>query len=177
VTFSALCTLIQTALMFRSVVAGLLCTLTVGFVCLVDYAVMGFCGIPLGVGTSMFASIAIGVGVNPAIHILDRLRLGLCAPGADPERVFADTLAFTGYRLFFAAFVLVVGFAMLCLSEFRTLVEFGLLIGLALAASFVISVTWLPALIATAKPRAIWGGTKGPGNPVPAAGNPGDAHR
>jgi hypothetical protein len=133
----------------------------VGIVCLVDYAVMGLCGVPLGVGTSMFASIAIGVGVNPAIHILDRLRLGLGAPGADPERVFADTLAFTGYRLFYAAFVLVVGFVLLCLSEFRTLVEFGLLIGLAIAASFIVSVTLLPALVAVGKPRFVWGEQSG----------------
>ena len=157
VVFSAFFTLIQTALMFRSLVAGLFCTVTVGFVCLVDYAVMGFAGVPLGVGTSMFASIAIGVGVNPAIHILDRLRLGLRAPGAEPERVFADALAFTGYRLFCAAFVLVVGFALLCLSEFRTLVEFGLLIGLAIGAAFVVSVTLLPALVAAWKPRFVWG--------------------
>jgi predicted RND superfamily exporter protein len=157
VAFSAVAVLVQTALMFRSVVAGLLCTLTVGLVCLVDYAVMGWFGIPLGVGTSMFASIAIGVGVNPAIHILDRLRLGLRAPEADPERVFSDALAFTGYRLFFAAVVLVIGFVLLCLSEFRTLVEFGLLIGLAIATSFVLSVTLLPALVAAAKPRFVWG--------------------
>ena len=157
VIFSAFFTLLQTALMFRSVVAGLLCTVTVGFVCLVDYAVMGLAGIPLGVGTSMFASIAIGVGVNPAIHILDRLRLGLRVPGADPERVFSDALAFTGYRLFYAAFVLVIGFGLLCLSEFRTLVEFGLLIGLAIGAAFVVSVTLLPALVAAWKPRFVWG--------------------
>jgi predicted RND superfamily exporter protein len=157
VVFSAFFTLLQTALMFRSVVAGVLCTVTVGFVCLVDYAVMGLAGIPLGVGTSMFASIAIGVGVNPAIHILDRLRLGLRVPGADPERVFSDALAFTGYRLFYAAFVLVIGFGLLCLSEFRTLVEFGLLIGLAIGAAFVVSVTLLPALVAAWKPRFVWG--------------------
>ena len=157
VVFSALCTLVQTAWMFRSLVAGLLCTLTVGFVCLVDYAVMGLAGIPLAVGTSMFASIAIGVGVNPAIHILDRLRLKLQETEADPERVFADTLAFTGRRLFFAAFVLVVGFGLLCLSEFRTLVEFGLLIGLAIGTAFVVSVTLLPALVAVCKPRFVWG--------------------
>ena len=157
VVFSALCTLIQTALMFRSLVAGVLCTLTVGFVCLVDYAVMGLAGVPLGVGTSMFASIAIGVGVNPAIHILDRLRLKLREPGADPERVFSEALAFTGRRLFFAAFVLVVGFGLLCLSEFRTLVEFGLLIGLAIGAAFVVSVTLLPAVVAAWRPRFVWG--------------------
>jgi uncharacterized protein len=159
VVFSALCTLLQTALMFRSVAAGLLCTVTVGLVCLVDYAVMGLAGVPLSVGTSMFASIAIGVGVNPAIHILDRLRLGLRVPGAEPERVFADALAFTGYRLFYAAFVLVVGFGLLCMSEFRTLVEFGLLIGLAIGGAFVVSITLLPALVATWKPRFVWGKT------------------
>jgi uncharacterized protein len=157
VVFSALCTLIQTAWMFRSFVAGVLCTLTVGFVCLVDYAVMGLVGIPLAVGTSMFASIAIGVGVNPVIHILDRLRLKLQEPEADPERVFADTLAFTGRRLFFAAFVLVAGFGLLCISEFRTVVEFGLLIGLAIGAAFVVSVTLLPAAVAAWKPKFIWG--------------------
>jgi predicted RND superfamily exporter protein len=157
VAFSALCTLVQTALMFRSLLAGVLCTLTVGFVCLVDYAVMGLSGVPLGVGTSMFASIAIGVGVNPAIHILDRLRQKLRQPEADPERVFSEALAFTGRRLFFAAFVLVVGFGLLCLSEFRTLVEFGLLIGLAIGTAFVVSVTLLPALVAAWKPRFIWG--------------------
>jgi uncharacterized protein len=160
VVFSALCTLAQTALMFRSLVAGVLCTLTVAFVCLVDYAVMGLAGVPLGVGTSMFASIAIGVGVNPAIHILDRLRLKLREPGADPERVFSEALAFTGRRLFFAAFVLVVGFGLLCLSEFRTLVEFGLLIGLAIGAAFIVSVTLLPAVVAAWKPRFVWGESK-----------------
>jgi uncharacterized protein len=160
VVFSALCTLVQTAWMFRSLVAGVLCTLTVGFICLVDYAVMGLAGIPLAVGTSMFASIAIGVGVNPAIHILDRLRLKLQEPEADPEHVFADTLAFTGRRLFFSAFVLVAGFGLLCLSEFRTLIEFGLLIGLAIGAAFVVSVTLLPAAVAAWKPKFVWGRSK-----------------
>jgi uncharacterized protein len=157
VAFSAFFTLLQTALMFRSWEAGWLCTLTVGFVCLVDYAVMGVAGIPLGVGTSMFASIAIGVGVNPAIHILDRLRLGCRAPGADAESVWSNTLAFTGHRLFCSAFVLVAGFLLLCLSEFRTLFEFGLLIGLAIGTAFMVSVTLLPAWVAVAKPRFIWG--------------------
>ena len=157
VVFSALCVWVQTALMFRSLIAGVLCTATVGFICLLDYALMGVAGIPLGVGTSMFASIAIGVGVNPAIHILDRLRLKLTEAEADPERVFSDALAFTGRRLFFAAFVLVVGFGLLCLSEFRTLVQFGLLIGVAIGAAFVVNITLLPALVALTKPRFVWG--------------------
>jgi predicted RND superfamily exporter protein len=142
--------------MFRSVVAGLLCTLTVGLAVLVNYAILGLSDIPLGVGTSMFASIAIGAGVNFPIHILDRLRVSLGRQQADPADVFANTLAFTGRALFFTAFVVAIGFLLLCVSQFRTLVRFGLLIGAGISASFVVSVTILPAVVAATKPRCIW---------------------
>ena len=143
--------------MFRSVVAGLLCTLTVALAVLVNYAIMGIGGIPLGVGTAMFASIAIGAGVNFPIHILDRLRINLRKPEADPSAVFANTMAFTGRALFFTAFVVAVGFLLLCVSQFRTLVRFGLLIGVGMGTSFLVSVTLLPALVAAIRPRFIWG--------------------
>ncbi|MGB2985709.1 MAG: MMPL family transporter [Phycisphaerae bacterium] len=156
VVFSVGCVLLLTGLMFRSVVAGLLCTLTVGLAVLVNYAIMGLGDIPLGVGTAMFASIAIGAGVNFPIHIIDRLRVGLGKPGADPGDVFSNTLAFTGRALFFTAFVVAIGFLLLCVSEFRTLVRFGLLIGVGMVVSFLVSVTLLPATIAALKPRFIW---------------------
>ncbi|UCC31686.1 MAG: MMPL family transporter [Phycisphaerales bacterium] len=157
VAFSVGCVLLLTGLMFRSVVAGLLCTLTVGLAVLVNYAIMGFNDIPLGVGTSMFASIAIGAGVNSPIHILDRLRISLRAPGVDAGDVFSNTLAFTGRALFFTAFVVAVGFLLLCVSEFRTLVRFGLLIGVGMIVSFLASVTILPAIVAAFRPRFVWG--------------------
>lgn len=156
VCFSFACVLLLTGLMFRSVVAGLLCTLTVGVAVLVNYALMGFGGIPLGVGTSMFASIAIGAGVNFPIHLLDRLRVEFRDPQADPAAVFQRTLAFTGRALFFTAFVVGIGFLLLCVSEFRTLVRFGLLVGMAMLASFVTSVTLLPAIVAAIKPRFVF---------------------
>jgi hypothetical protein len=158
---SAACSLLLTALMFRSLVGGLICTLIVGVVVLFDYAVMGFAGIPLGVGTSMFASIAIGTGVDFPIHLLDRLRHGLNKPETDAEAVFASALAFTGRALFFSAAVVATGLLLLCVSQFRTLVEFGLLIGLAMIASFIVSVTLLPALVAVFRPRFVWGRSAG----------------
>ncbi len=157
VALSVGCVLLLTGLLFRSVIAGLLCTLTVGIAVLVNYAVMGFAGIPLGVGTSMFAAIAIGAGVNFPIHILDRLRVALRSNDADPCAVFAKTLAFTGRALFFTAFVIAVGFLLLCVSEFRTLVRFGLLIGIGMIVSFVASVTVLPAIVACLRPSFVWG--------------------
>jgi predicted RND superfamily exporter protein len=157
VALSFSCVLLLTGLMFRSVIAGLLCMFTVGVAVLVNYAVMGFGEIPLGVGTAMFGSIAIGAGVNFPIHMLDRLRIGLHAPDADPSRVFEGAFSFTGRALFFTAFVVAVGFLLLCVSEFRTLVRFGLLIGVGMLVSFATSVTLLPALVAVLKPRFVWG--------------------
>ncbi len=157
VCFSFACVLLLTGLMFRSLAAGVLCTLTVGIAVLVNYAIMGFGDIPLGVGTSMFASIAIGAGVNFPIHLLDRLRVEFRDRQADPAVVFRRTLAFTGRALFFTAFVVAIGFGLLCVSEFRTLVRFGLMVGMGMVASFVTSVTLLPAVVAVFKPRFVFG--------------------
>jgi len=156
VVLSVASVLLLTGLPFRSLVAGLLCTMTVGVAVLVNYAMMGLLGIPLGVGTSMFAAIAVGSGVNFPIHILDRLRVSLASAKRDPAEVFADTLAFTGRALFFTAFVVAVGFLLLCVSQFRTLVHFGLLIGVGMMVSFFASVTLLPALVAACRPRFVW---------------------
>jgi predicted RND superfamily exporter protein len=157
VVFSCACVLVLTGLMFRSLTAGLLCTFTVGVAVLVNYAIMGLGDIPLGVGTSMFASIAIGAGVNFPIHLLDRLRIEFRKPQADPALVFQRAFTFTGRALFFTAFVIAVGFLLLCISEFRTLVRFGLLIGVGMATSFLASITLLPAVVATVKPRFVFG--------------------
>jgi predicted RND superfamily exporter protein len=130
------------------------------------YAIMGFSGIPLGVGTSMFASIAIGAGVNFPIHILDRLRIQLPNGHAAPDEVFRDTFTFTGRALFFTAMVVTIGFMLLCISEFRTLVRFGMLIGAGMLVSFLTSVTLLPAALAAVRPRFVWG-DRPRGNPHP----------
>jgi predicted RND superfamily exporter protein len=157
VCFSMACVLLLTGLMFRSLLAGLLCAATVGIAVLVNYACMGLGGIPLGVGTAMFASIAIGAGVNFPIHLLDRLQVEFREPASDPAEVFPRALAFTGRTLFFTAFVVAIGFGLLCVSEFRTLVRFGLLIGLGMTTSFLVSVSLLPAAVAVWRPRFIFG--------------------
>ncbi|MEW6746175.1 MAG: MMPL family transporter [Planctomycetota bacterium] len=161
-TISLLCVLLLTALMFRSLAAGLLCTITVSVAVLVNYAVMGLGGIPLGVGTSMFASIAIGTGINAPIHLLERLRCALLRPGADAAAVFQEASAYTGRVLLFTGTIIAVGFLLLCVSQFRTLNEFGLLIGLSMLVSFLTSVTLLPALVAVWRPRFLWRAACGP---------------
>ena len=60
-------------LSFRSAMAGFLTIVPVMISVLFLYTVMGVLDIWLAVGTSMFAAIAIGVGVDFAVHTVDRL--------------------------------------------------------------------------------------------------------
>ena len=85
--------------------------------------------------------------------------VGFCKRERDvtPAENFRDTFTFTGRALFFTAMVLTVGFLLLCVSEFITLVRFGLLIGTGMMVSFLASITLLPAVLAALKPRFIWG--------------------
>ncbi len=157
VFFTAISVLLLTGWMFRSVSAGLLCTIVVGMAVLVNYAVMGLGAIPLGVGTAMFAAIALGVGVNFPIFILDRLRSDFAQGRGLPDAIVQDAFARSGRPLFFTAMVVTMGFLLLCISEFRTLVHFGLLIGTCMLVSFLATVTLLPAMLAVWRPRFVWG--------------------
>ncbi len=141
-------------LIFRSAVIGSLAALPVLFAVLLVYAIMGFMGIPLGVGTSMFAAIAIGLSVDFAVHTMDRLREIGRASG-----LTADTLqAFypeTGRALFFNFIAVAGGFGVLATSSVPPLVKFGSLVAVAVTVAFLISITLLPTLAVWLKPRAL----------------------
>jgi predicted RND superfamily exporter protein len=68
-----------------------------------------------------------------------------------------DAFARTGRPLFFTAMVVSMGFLLLCISEFRTLVHFGVLIGTCMLVSFLATITLLPAMLAAWRPRFVWG--------------------
>jgi uncharacterized protein len=59
------------ALLGRSLRWGVYCVLPSALAVLIKLAVMGWVGILLGVATSMFAAMTLGLGVNCAIHLLE----------------------------------------------------------------------------------------------------------
>lgn len=137
---------IAAAVVFRSVLAGALSLIPVVMALLLVYAVMGFDGIWLGVGTSMFAAIAIGLGIDFSIHTLDRMKeLIMSGQGSYDERL-ADLFPSTGRALFFNFAALGLGFLVLTTSEVPPLVKFGTLVAVAVATSFIASMTILPAI-------------------------------
>lgn len=156
VVVSLLAVLAMSALLFWSFSAGVLAVIPVAMSILLIYAVMGFFGIWLGIGTSMFAAIAIGLGVDFAIHSLERLReLGRQLAGRSLAKSLAELYPTTGRALLFNLGAVALGFGVLCLSDVPPLIRFGGLVALAVSSSFLASVTLLPALVLLLKPACI----------------------
>mgnify|MGYP002700144255 FL=1 len=147
---------VAAAVVFRSILAGALSLIPVVMSLLMVYAVMGFGQIWLGVGTSMFAAIAIGLGIDFAIHTLDRMKeLFATRSGTYDERL-ADLFPSTGRALFFNFAALALGFLVLTTSEVPALLKFGLLVAVAVSTSFIASMTVLPALGKLLKPAFLF---------------------
>lgn len=164
VIVSLLAVLVMASLLFRSVTAGLLTVVPVGMSILLIYAVMGFFDIWLGIGTSMFAAIAIGLSVDFSIHALERLReLGRQTDRPTAEAL-ADLFPTTGRALLFNLAAVGLGFGVLCLSDVPPLIRFGSLVALAVSTAFIASVTLLPALVLLIKPASIISSTGSPGS-------------
>jgi predicted RND superfamily exporter protein len=140
------------ALLFRSLAAGLLTAAPVVVAVLGIYAFMAVAGLWLGITTAMFAAVAIGLGVDFGVHLVDRLRALVRGAGHDLDTAIREVFPDTGRALLFNFACCSIGFGVLATSRVPTLVEFGLLTATAVAGSFLASMTMIPALVAWLRP-------------------------
>lgn len=134
-------------MVFRSPAAGLISVVPVVFTVVTLYACMGFLGVHLEPATSMFAAIAVGVGVDFAIHLVDRLRLTDDGEQQTDEAT-RQRLPAVARACFFNSAALGLGFSVLLASDLPTLIRFGGLVALASIASYVTALLVVPALLA-----------------------------
>lgn len=142
------------AVYYRSAIAGLIGLAPLSVSILINFAVMGFAGIKLNIGTAMVASIAVGVGIDYTIHYMAAFHheyLLTKGKGAFLRRTFLTS----GKAILFNAASVGAGFAVLSLSRFNILSELGLLIALTMATSALVSLTLLPVLLITINPAFI----------------------
>jgi len=144
------------SLLFRSAVAGSYALIPVLISILLVYSTMAFYSITLGIGTSMFAAVAIGLGVDFAIHTLDRLKV-LYRETQDVTKTLTQFYPSTGRALFFNVLALALGFGVLMVSKVIPLNNFGLIVAISVFTSFLVSLTLLPALFKLFKPAFIVG--------------------
>jgi len=143
------------ALLFRSFSAATFALIPVISSILLVYAAMVFFNITLGVGTSMFASVAIGLGVDFSIHTIDRLRVTFKQNQGDWDKALAALYPLTGRALFFNYIAIALGFGVLISSKVVPLMNFGIIVFISVSTSFFASMSLLPALIKAIKPAFI----------------------
>ena len=150
-------------LVFRSPAAGLVSVVPVLFTVLVLYACMGYLGIYLEPATSMFAAIALGVGVDFAIHLVDRLRTATEEYGGNLAKAIDIALPPVARACFFNSAALGLGFSVLLVSDLPTLMRFGGLVTLAAFSSYLTALIIVPAMFAAE--RAWFGQVRRPARP------------
>ena len=141
-----LATLGMFVLLLRSTRLALIGVLPNVLAALVVLAVMGFFSIPLDIMTITITSIAIGIGVDDAIHYLHRFRLQLKQHNS-VQLAIQESHRTTGQALYFTSLTVVAGFSVLILSRFVPTAYFGALTALAMLLALGTNLVLLPALL------------------------------
>ena len=108
-----------------------------------NFGAMGLCNIPLGVATSMFSAITMGIGVDYAIHLQSRLDLERERHGLD--RAVPDVFATAGRAILCDGGVIVAGFLTLLSSAIPPVRSLGLIVSLGVSTSLVAAFLVVPA--------------------------------
>ncbi len=126
-------------------ITGLLAMVPVSAATVFVLGGMGFLEVPLGIATSMFASLTVGVGVDFGIHFLHRYRAERGRGANDAEALMA-TVDKTGAALRWNALVLAAGFLVLSISSLKPNHSLGFLLAAAMLACYVAALILLPRL-------------------------------
>ncbi len=139
------------SLLMGSLVAGVLCILPLVLTILTEFGLMAYLNLPLDMSTMMIGSIAIGIGIDYAIHFVERYRLEF-ARDRDARCALEQTLTHTGAGISYNALALTLGFGVLWLSTFKGLDTFGMLVALTMVVSALSAFTVIPAILTLWKP-------------------------
>ena len=143
------------ALMFLSTKVGFFAMLPNLLPILLFFGVMGWLGVLLNLGTSLIATIALGIAVDSTIHYMARLSIELKGE-TDQVAALVRTLQRVGMPIIFTTVALCLGFLVFAFSNFMPIKNFGILTAVTLVTALGANLILLPALLATTKIITLW---------------------
>ncbi len=150
------------ALILRSFVGGIFAILPLVVCIIINFGILGWWGIPLQTGTAIVASIALGIGIDYAIHYLNMSRIK-----AREEEGIASaqeaTSATAGRAIVYNANAVGLGFLVMAFSSFIGVIQFGMFITLTMLTASMATLTLLPCLIYTFRPKFVLDRKRGRG--------------
>lgn len=148
--FSKIAIFILAAIWFRSLRTGVAVVLPVVITTSVVAGAAGWLGIPIDVSSVLAAGIAIGVGVDYAVHYVFRYAASR-SDGCGHEDAVAETLRTVGRTIVLNAAVVICGFSVLLLSQFPPHEKLGAFVVVYMAISCLSALIVLPLISATTR--------------------------
>ena len=139
-------------IVFRSISVALIAVIPNTLPSLIILGVMGLMGIPLDIMTITIAAIAIGIGIDNAIHYISRFKTELLVDGDFVSSMYRAHNSI-GVSMFYTAATVAIGFVVLILSHFIPSIYFGIFMAIAMLSAVIVNLTLLPKLLITFKPR------------------------
>lgn len=137
---SLIIVVILLTIMFKNVSIGLIGAIPIAITTIVTFGVMGLVNIPLSSTTALISSIAIGIGIDYAIHFIDRYRIYAARTG-DKQITSSLTMYHSGRAIFYNALVVIAGFMVLIFSVFPPNRTLGALVSMNMLVSFLGTIT------------------------------------
>ncbi len=139
------------SIIFRSLIIGIFTALPVFVAVLFNFTLMWFFDVTLNVGTSIIASVGMGVGIDYAIHYFSRFKLFLKMGGEYNESII-NAVSQTSRAILSNAAAVGIGFLVLLFSEYGVIANIGWITAASMFTSAFGSLIILPSLLAIFKP-------------------------
>lgn len=144
--------LLQT-LTYRSVWIGSIIVIQLTTATMLSLAYMAIQGIGLNLSTLPVQSIGVGLGVDYAIYLVDRVRQEVAETRGDLDEALRRTIRTTGMAVSFTATTLVAGIATWTASNLRFQAEMAWLLIILMVINMLGSITVVPALFSIIRPK------------------------
>jgi hypothetical protein len=137
---SVLIVFVLVAFLFRSLLLGAIATIPILISIMVNFGLMGLLGVPLTISTAIISSIAVGIGVDYAIHFITQYREAYKALGTE-DRAARFAMGHTGRAISLNAGIVISGFMVMVFSVFPPNRAIGLLVSLNMITALVATIT------------------------------------
>lgn len=144
--FSKIAIFLMALLLLRSFIGSVAIVLPVVVTTTIVAGFAGWFGIPLDVSTALAAGIAIGVGVDYAVHYVFRYKLHR-SEGQPHDLAVSNTMKGVGRTIVFNALVVSAGFAVLLLSQFPPHAKLGMFVVVYMIISCIVAMYVLPLIL------------------------------
>ena len=130
----------------RSLKSGFFAAIPIIATIILLFGFMGLTGISLNIATVLVASVALGIGIDYAIHIISHFKTSF-KKNNDVYAAVQESILVSGKAIIINVISVSAGFLVLVFSDMVPLQYFGLLIALSMVSSCLGALTLLPSLL------------------------------